>query len=86
MATGASAIADVVTARDEEICAALAPLLREYGLPFVGIDVTGGLLTEVNVTSPTGLREIDALTGSNLARDIISWVTDRVHACNRIGR
>jgi glutathione synthase len=86
MATGALPIADVVTARDREICAALAPLLREYGLPFVGLDVIGGLLTEVNVTSPTGLREIDALTGSNLANDVISWVTEQVHASHRIGR
>lgn len=53
MATGAVAVADSITGRDEAICARLAPLLHEQGLPFVGIDVIGGLLTEVNVTSPT---------------------------------
>jgi glutathione synthase len=80
MAVGAAVLADTVTDRDREICAALAPLLREHGLPFVGIDVIGDFLTEVNVTSPTGLREIDALTGSNLARDTITWVAERASA------
>jgi glutathione synthase len=73
MATGAVPVADVVTERDRAICARLAPLLRENGLIFTGIDVIGGLLTEVNVTSPTGIREIDALTGSHLAADVIAW-------------
>jgi glutathione synthase len=45
--------------RDLEICEALGPVLREQGLVFVGIDVIGGWLTEINVTSPTGLQEID---------------------------
>ena len=79
MAAGASVVGDAVTSRDEEICAALAPLLREHGLPFVGIDVIGGYLTEVNVTSPTGLREIDALTGTNLGHDIVDWVAEQAH-------
>jgi glutathione synthase len=81
MAAGGEPVADSVTDRDREICAALAPLLREHGLSFVGIDVIGDFLTEVNVTSPTGLREIDALTGSNLAGEIISWATDRARSC-----
>src|SRR5206468_129986 len=50
-----------VSGRDREICRALQPELRRLGLWLVGIDVIGGLLTEVNVTSPTGLVEIDAL-------------------------
>lgn len=77
MAAGAAVVADTVTDRDRDICAALRPLLRQYGLPFVGIDVIGDYLTEVNVTSPTGLREIDALTGSTLAMDTIVWVASR---------
>ena len=44
--------ADAVIERDREICAGLAPLLRQHGLHFVGIDVIGGCLTEVKVTSP----------------------------------
>lgn len=77
MATGAAAVADRVTDVDREICRHLAPLLRRHGLYFAGIDVIGDRLTEVNVTSPTGLREIDALSGSNLAREIIRWVESR---------
>ena len=73
MATGAVPVADAVTERDRAICARLAPLLRAQGLVLAGIDVIGGLLTEVNVTSPTGIREIDALTGSHLAADVIAW-------------
>ncbi len=74
MATGAVTVSDTVTAVDEKICAALAPDLRRHGIVFAGIDVIGDLLTEVNVTSPTGVREIDALTGSDLATDIVSWI------------
>ncbi len=55
---------------DLEIVAALAPMLREEGLFFVGIDVIGGRLTEVNVTSPTGVQEIDALDGACLEADL----------------
>ena len=83
MAAGAEPVANAVTERDREICAGLAPLLRQHGLHFVGIDVIGGCLTEVNVTSPTGIREIDALTGSHLADDIISWAEYRCRAMTR---
>ena len=50
-----------------EICAALAPALRERGLLFVGIDVIDGYLTEINVTSPTGIRAIKKVGGPDLA-------------------
>ena len=52
-----------LTGRDREICEALGPVLRERGLVFVGIDVIGEWLTEINVTSPTGIQEIDRLDG-----------------------
>jgi glutathione synthase len=54
--------------RDREICAAIGPLLREKGQIFVGIDVIGGFLTEINVTSPTGIQELERFTGINAAR------------------
>ena len=54
-------------ARDREICAAIGPALKARGLIFAGIDVIGGLLTEINVTSPTGIQEIDRFDGVNLA-------------------
>lgn len=55
---------------DRRICEVLAPDLKKHGLHFVGIDVIGGKLTEVNVTSPTGVQEIDRLDGTNLAGEL----------------
>jgi len=52
--------------RDREICAAIGPTLKERGLIFVGIDIIGGYMTEINVTSPTGLQEIDRYDETNL--------------------
>jgi glutathione synthase len=54
-----------LTARDREICAAIGPTLREKGQVFVGIDVIGDRLTEINVTSPTGLQELERFSGVN---------------------
>jgi glutathione synthase len=56
--------------REREICARLAPKLRERGLLFVGIDVIDGHLTEINVTSPTGIRAIARLGGPDVAAKI----------------
>jgi len=53
--------------RDREICAAIGPLLREKGQVLVGIDVIGGWLTEINVTSPTGIQELERFDGVNVA-------------------
>ena len=55
-----------LTDRDREICAAIGPLLREKGQVFVGIDVIGDWLTEINVTSPTGLQELERFDGTNV--------------------
>ena len=56
-----------LTDRDLEICAAIGPLLREKGQVFVGIDVIGDWLTEINVTSPTGIQELERFDGVNVA-------------------
>jgi len=56
--------------RDREICAAIGPLLREKGQVFVGIDVIGEWLTEINVTSPTGIQELERFDGVNVAAKI----------------
>jgi glutathione synthase len=56
--------------RDREICARIGPLLREKGQVFVGIDVIGGFLTEINVTSPTGIQELERFDGVNAAARI----------------
>lgn len=58
MHVGGRAVASILTPRDTEICERIGPALRERGLLFVGIDVIGDYLTEINVTSPTGLQEI----------------------------
>jgi glutathione synthase len=57
-----------LTPREQEICAVLSPELKKRGLLFVGIDVIGGAwLTEINVTSPTGIREIRRFGGADVA-------------------
>ena len=74
MAAGGTVAKTEITAREQEICAELAPKLQADGLYFVGIDVIGGYLTEVNVTSPTGIREIDRLDATHLGEQVIKWV------------
>ena len=59
-----------LTPRDLEICARIGPLLREKGQVFVGIDVIGDYLTEINVTSPTGIQELERFDGTNTAEII----------------
>lgn len=59
-----------LTERDLEICAKIGPLLREKGQVFVGIDVIGDYLTEINVTSPTGIQELERFDGINVAEKI----------------
>ncbi len=67
LAAGGKAEHSQLTAREEEICAVLGPELKKRGLLFVGIDVIAGHLTEINVTSPTGIVAIDTFNGSNTA-------------------
>jgi glutathione synthase len=74
MAVGGAVAQTDITPREQEICAQLAPTLRRDGLMFVGIDVIGGYLTEVNVTSPTGIREIDRLNGVSLGEQVMQWL------------
>ena len=59
-----------LTPRDLEICARIGPVLREKGQVFVGIDVIGNWLTEINVTSPTGIQELERFDGTNTAAKI----------------
>jgi glutathione synthase len=74
MATGGTVAQTEITPRENEICTQVAERLRQDGLIFVGIDVIGGYLTEVNVTSPTGIREIDRLDGTHLGYQVIQWI------------
>ena len=70
MVRGGAAKETELTDREREICATIGPELKKRGLIFVGIDVIGGNLTEINVTSPTGLRAIQRLGGGNIAARI----------------
>jgi glutathione synthase len=74
MAVGGRVAKVEITDRELDICRQLAPTLIRDGLYFVGIDVIGGYLTEVNVTSPTGIREIDRLNDVRLGDQVIAWV------------
>jgi glutathione synthase len=71
MVRGGSAKETELSAREREICQTIGPALRERGLLFVGIDVIGGYLTEINVTSPTGIRAVKNLGGPDVAA--ITW-------------
>ena len=77
---GAAAVRTELTPRDREICARVGGLCRRRGLAFVGIDVIGDHLTEVNVTSPTGVRQINRLEGVRLEDHVIDWLEARVAA------
>ncbi|MEC8652036.1 MAG: glutathione synthase [Planctomycetota bacterium] len=74
---GGRAVAAELTARDREICARIGPRLRELGVIFAGIDVLGEVLTEINITSPTGLREIEQLSGVALEAGVMDAVEAR---------
>lgn len=66
--------------RDREICARVGPVLRERGILFAGLDVIGDWLTEINVTSPTCIRELDALYGLDIAGDLMDAIARRLPA------
>jgi glutathione synthase len=80
MHVGGRAEQSPLTARDREICAAIGPTLRDLGMIFVGIDVIGDYLTEINVTSPTGLQEIARFDGVHIERSIWDRIEEKVGA------
>ena len=75
-----------LTERDLEICAAIGPTLRDQGMIFVGIDVIGDYLTEINVTSPTGLQEIARFDGVHIEKSIWDRIEAKVGILIRSGR
>jgi glutathione synthase len=77
---GGQAVKTTLTPREQEICAAIGPALRQQGLVFVGIDVIGGYLTEINVTSPTGIQEINRLDGVRLETRVWDAIEARLAA------
>jgi glutathione synthase len=79
MVRGGSPKETELTAREREICKTIGPMLRERGMIFVGIDVIGDLLTEINVTSPTGIRAVKNLGGPDAA----ALIWDKIEAKRR---
>ncbi|HTO09214.1 MAG TPA: glutathione synthase [Myxococcota bacterium] len=77
---GGTAAKTAVTPREREICARIGPALREHGIVFAGIDVIGDWLTEINVTSPTGIQEINRLDGVRLEKTVLDAVERRFAA------
>jgi glutathione synthase len=74
---GGSVVPAELSPRELEMVQAIAPRLRDDGLAFVGLDVIGERLTEVNVTSPTGIQELSRFSGTDAAAKVIAWVEAR---------
>jgi glutathione synthase len=77
---GGKAMKSTLTSREREICEAIGPTLKDRGLIFVGIDVIGMHLTEINVTSPTGIQEINRFDGTRLEAKIWDAIEERYAA------
>ena len=80
MHAGAGVQVCELTERDLEVCAAIGPALKEHGQLFVGIDLIDGHLTEINVTSPTGIQEINRLYGLKLEARLVDTVLEHIGA------
>lgn len=80
---GGTCVKAEITPRDREICREVGPRLRQEGLYFVGLDIIGDYLTEVNVTSPTGVQEINALNGVKLETQVVEFVERQVEERKR---
>ena len=74
---GGTCVKAPITDRDREICEVLKPRLENDGLYFVGLDIIGDYVTEVNVTSPTGVQEIDRLDNTNLEAKVVDFVESK---------
>jgi len=77
MHVGGQAVQSDLTERDLEICRIIGPELKRRGLVFVGIDVIGDYLTEINVTSPTGIQELRRFSGVDVSALLVDWVEAR---------
>ncbi len=80
MHVGGRAEAVEMSARDREICERIGPALSERGLVFAGIDVIGDWLTEINVTSPTGVQEVRRFGGADISALFIDWIEKKLGA------
>jgi len=77
LVTGARGVGQELSAADQAICDQVGPVLRDHGVLFAGIDVIGDYLTEVNVTSPTGIRELDEAFDLNIAGQLFDAIESK---------
>jgi glutathione synthase len=77
---GGRVVATEITERERAICAALTPRLKADGIYFAGIDIIGDFMTEINVTSPTGIREMSELDGVDYSDRWIAWIEESLDA------
>lgn len=80
ISVGAKTLCRPLTTEELRVCDAVGPLLREKGLLFAGIDVIGGFLTEINVTSPTGIRELESTGSFEIPRMLLDAIEGRIHS------
>ncbi len=78
LATGGTGIGQPLSERDQWLCQQIGPTLKEKGLTFVGLDVIGDFVTEINVTSPTGIRELDSQFGINISATLMDAIEARL--------
>jgi glutathione synthase len=78
LAAGGRGVGVELSARDRWICDQVGPVLKDKGLFFVGLDVIGDYLTEINVTSPTGIRELDTIYGLNISAKLLDRIAGRL--------
>jgi len=78
LAAGAKGVGRALSDRDRWLCSRIGPVMRDHGMLFVGLDVIGGFVTEINVTSPTGIRELEAQYGHDIAGSLIDVVLGRI--------
>jgi len=83
LAAGAAGVGRSLNERDRFLAAQIGPCLAEQGMLFVGLDVIGDFVTEINVTSPTGIRELDKQFGIDIASALIAAIRRRLEACRR---
>ncbi len=83
LAAGARAASRALTGRDQWLASRIGPVMRERGMLFVGLDVIGGFVTEINVTSPTGIREIEKMHGHDVGGQLVDAVLARLPAARR---
>ncbi len=80
LAAGAKGVGRPLNDRDRWLASQIGPVLRERGMLFVGLDVIGDYVTEINVTSPTGVRELDQQFGTDIAGSLMDAIQRRVAA------